>query len=100
MKKMYIGKSDPFMLLKNKVYEVISIERGWYRIVDETGEDYLYPAHLFVDFENDKAWYKENDNLDMLSIKKFRKLDQDTRELLLKKEEDKLLKNHMVYEKK
>lgn len=30
-----------------KIYEVISIERGWYRIVDESGEDYLYPPELF-----------------------------------------------------
>ena len=96
---MYIGKSDPLMFLKNKLYEVISIERGWYRIVDETGEDNLYPPHLFVDFENEKAWYKENDNLDALSINKFRNLDQETRELLIKEEEEKLLKNHMVYEK-
>lgn len=35
----------------NKVYEVIpdpSAERsGWIRIVDETGEDYLYPENFF-----------------------------------------------------
>lgn len=35
----------------NKVYEVLpdpSAERsGWIRIVDETGEDYLYPEKFF-----------------------------------------------------
>lgn len=30
-----------------KVYEVITIEHGWYRLIDESGEDYLYPPELF-----------------------------------------------------
>jgi hypothetical protein len=38
-------------LAPQKVYEVLpdpSAERsGWIRIVDETGEDYLYPAKYF-----------------------------------------------------
>jgi tRNA A22 N-methylase len=34
-------------LTKGKVYEVIRVERGWYRIVDDTDDDYLYPPHLF-----------------------------------------------------
>ena len=36
-------------LLKGKVYDVIEIvpEWGWYRIVDECGEDYMYPPELF-----------------------------------------------------
>lgn len=99
MKKMYIGNSDLPMFIKNKIYDVISVEHEWYKIEDGTGEANLYPPHLFVDFENEKAWYKENDNLDALSINKFRNLDQETRELLIKEEEEKLLKNHMVYEK-
>lgn len=49
MKKKYIGKDDPLSLIKDKIYDVISVERGWYRIVDETGEDYLYPPKFFVD---------------------------------------------------
>lgn len=47
MKVKYIGKSDPLELLNGKVYSVISIEKGWYRIIDETMEDYLYPPELF-----------------------------------------------------
>ena len=31
-----------------KTYRVLSIEKGWYRIIDESGEDYLYPPELFV----------------------------------------------------
>jgi hypothetical protein len=34
-------------LTKGKVYDVIRVERGWYRIVDDTEDDYLYPPHLF-----------------------------------------------------
>lgn len=47
MKVKYIGESDPLVLLNNKVYKVISIEEQWYRIIDETGEDYLYPPESF-----------------------------------------------------
>ena len=47
MKVKYIGESDPFALLQGKIYDVLSVEEGpggedWYRVVDETGEDYLY----------------------------------------------------------
>lgn len=31
-----------------KVYDVISMEKGWYRIVDDNGEVYLYPPDDFV----------------------------------------------------
>ena len=39
-------------LLKGKLYDVIAVvEKGQYykryRIIDESGEDYLYPASLF-----------------------------------------------------
>lgn len=43
----YIGKTIPFALTHNKTYEVISIEKKWYRILDDTGEDYLYPPENF-----------------------------------------------------
>ena len=47
MRVRYIGKSDPLELLNGKVYDVVSVEGDWYRIVDETGEDYLYPPQVF-----------------------------------------------------
>ena len=34
-------------LVQNKVYDVISIEKGWYRIMTELNEDYLFPPELF-----------------------------------------------------
>lgn len=34
-------------ILDDKVYDVVSVEKGCYRIVDESGEDYLYFSELF-----------------------------------------------------
>jgi predicted DNA binding CopG/RHH family protein len=30
-----------------KIYQVIAVENGYYRIIDDSGEDYLYPAAMF-----------------------------------------------------
>lgn len=43
----YLGKTEFLALTNGKVYEVLSVERDWYRIVDDSGEDYLYPPELF-----------------------------------------------------
>ena len=34
-------------LTSDAIYEVIGIEYGWYRIVDNTEEDYLYSPETF-----------------------------------------------------
>lgn len=47
MKVRYIKNTISMCLTGNKIYEVLSIEKGWYRIVDDTGEDYLYPPEAF-----------------------------------------------------
>lgn len=47
MKVRFVGNSDPVGLLNGKTYNVESIECGWYRIIDETSEDYLCPAQVF-----------------------------------------------------
>lgn len=47
MKVRFIGKDDPLALRNGKVYDVISVDHSWYRIIDETKEDYLYPPQLF-----------------------------------------------------
>ena len=39
-------------VIPNKIYEVLSVERGFYRIIDESGEDYLYPPEKFEIIEN------------------------------------------------
>lgn len=47
MKVKYTGSNPgPLSLYKEKIYDCISVERGWFRIVDETGEDYLYPPEV------------------------------------------------------
>ena len=42
-------------LIVGKTYEVISISKKlkWFSIVDESGEDYLYPPSLFDIVENE-----------------------------------------------
>lgn len=47
MKIKYIGETISFALTKDKIYTVLSIEKGWYRIYDDTSEDYLYPPDMF-----------------------------------------------------
>ena len=47
MEVRYHGESSPLELVDSKVYRVLSIEKGWYRIIDETQEDYLYPPECF-----------------------------------------------------
>ena len=48
MKVKYTGKiSDPMELINGKIYDCIGIEKDWYRVIDETGEDYLYPPNEF-----------------------------------------------------
>lgn len=51
MKVKFIGNVDTVALEKNKEYEVISIEKGWYRIMTEIGEDYLFPPEAFEEIE-------------------------------------------------
>lgn len=46
MKVRYIGKSD-VSLTNGKIYNVLSVENGWYRIVDDTDEDYLFDPSEF-----------------------------------------------------
>lgn len=66
MKVKYLGESDPLSFINGKVYEVLSIEYGYYRIVDETDEDFLYDVDFFevveesyeveiIDDEDDKT---------------------------------------------
>lgn len=48
MKVKYIGKeSSPLALITGNVYECLGRENERYRVIDETGEDYLYSIILF-----------------------------------------------------
>ncbi len=47
MKVRYLGQ-DMVALCRGKIYDVIGVENGWYRIMTEIGEDYLFPPESFV----------------------------------------------------
>lgn len=47
MKVRYIGETIPLELTNGETYEVIATEKNWYRITDDSGEDYLYPPNKF-----------------------------------------------------
>lgn len=47
MRVKYIGDYYKVRLIKNKVYDVINIEKNWYRIVDETDDDGLFAPEQF-----------------------------------------------------
>lgn len=40
------------MLTHGHIYTVLSVEREWFRVIDESGEDYLYPPEAFDLVEN------------------------------------------------
>jgi len=71
MKVRYRGK-DTVSLCAGKIYPVMAIGRHWYRIMDETEDDYLFPPQLFeiVDPEpgiyvptDEEYWEKHNAEL-------------------------------------
>lgn len=62
MKVKYLGESDPLCLINGKVYDVLSIEYGYYRIVDETDDDYLYDTDLFEVVEEGEVEVIDDEN--------------------------------------
>lgn len=48
-KVKYIGglKTEVEVLVIDKIYDVMSIEKGWYRIYCELHDDYLFPPEMF-----------------------------------------------------
>lgn len=47
MKVKFLGKTEFLVLTHGRVYDVLSVEKGFYRIVDDSGDDYLYPPKYF-----------------------------------------------------
>ena len=43
----YIGEDDPMSLRTGKIYNARILEKGWYGIVDESGEEYAYHPGAF-----------------------------------------------------
>ena len=50
MKAVYIGDSDELGLINGKIYEIVGEEESldMYSVIDETGEDYMYPRSDFI----------------------------------------------------
>lgn len=47
LKVKFLGKVETVALEKDKIYDVISVEKGWLRILTELDEDYLFPPEQF-----------------------------------------------------
>lgn len=47
MRAKYVGKTNFLVLTHGKLYEILSVEKDWYRVINDSGEDYLYPPELF-----------------------------------------------------
>lgn len=47
MKVRVIKNVDTLALRDDKIYDVLSVEKGWYRIMTELDEDYLFPPEIF-----------------------------------------------------
>lgn len=47
VKVRYLGETSFLELTHDKIYGVLSIEKDWYRIVDDGDEGYLYPPDEF-----------------------------------------------------
>ncbi len=58
-------------LKANKIYEARQGQKGWYAVVDESGESYAYPPHLFEVVEDDLINYckKHKDEYELKFIK-------------------------------
>lgn len=41
------GQTEWLMLTHGQIYTVLSVEREWFRVIDDSGEDYLYPPDAF-----------------------------------------------------
>lgn len=49
-------------LKANKIYEARQGQKGWYSVIDESGESYVYPPHLFEVVEDDLMnYYKKHE---------------------------------------
>ena len=47
MRVKYIGSDNPVALRSGKIYEARQLKKGWFGIVDESGEEYAYPPEYF-----------------------------------------------------
>lgn len=53
-KVIYHGESDPLYFLDGKEYEALGYSHGMIKVIDETGDDYLYDPDDFEIVKEDK----------------------------------------------
>lgn len=46
-KVRWLGPTKFLMLTHHRIYTVLSVEKEWYRVIDDSEEDYLYPPEAF-----------------------------------------------------
>jgi hypothetical protein len=44
---------SPIAFTSDKIYEVLAVEKGWYRVMTDIGEDYIFPPECFELVEDD-----------------------------------------------
>ncbi len=71
MDVVWQGKTEPLCLTHGKAYKVLSVEKGWFGIVDDSGSDYLYPPDDFIEF------FYENDDFNQIMIDSYHKLSRE-----------------------
>jgi hypothetical protein len=59
VKGKFLGTSDPLGCINGKVYEIIGLDHGYIRVIDELEDDYLYPPTDFEIVEGSIAELKE-----------------------------------------
>ena len=63
--------------MKVKEYEVSAVEEGWYRTIDETGEDYLYSPDNFEIVEGGETTLEEEKIMVSLSRRQSKFLETE-----------------------
>lgn len=58
----FIGDYSSILgVIKGKTYKCIAVYPSWYRVIDETDEDYLYPKTDFEVIDDSDAVYVKAD---------------------------------------
>ncbi|MCQ8260036.1 hypothetical protein NF418_00820 [Streptococcus suis] len=47
MKAKFIGETTNYTLDNGKIYDILTVEGKFFRVIDKSGEDYLYLAENF-----------------------------------------------------
>ena len=55
MRVKYIGEKETLAFRRDRAYLVLSIEKGWYRVLTELGEDYLFHPSKFEIIEDENG---------------------------------------------